>query len=149
MPRRVFAFDEPLDAIEGARDPQDPTDVLGGKGAGLNEMTRIGVPVPPGFTLATSVCREFLAEGALPDGIEGEVLAALRAVEAKVGRRLGAVEAPLLVSVRSGAAVSMPGMMDTILNLGLHASTARRARDDIRPSACVGGASGIARLRTP
>jgi len=95
-------------------------DTLGGKGAGLAEMTNAGVPVPPGFTITTDVCRWYYAhEHRLPDGFADQQRAALDRLEAAMGRRLGDAEDPLLVSVRSGAKFSMPGMMDTILNLGL------------------------------
>jgi pyruvate, orthophosphate dikinase len=97
--------------------------LLGGKGANLAEMTRIGVPVPPGFTITTEACRHYLAKGAYPDGLEREIEDGLRETEAATGRKFGSGEAPLLVSVRSGASVSMPGMMDTILNLGLNDET--------------------------
>ncbi|HYY75738.1 MAG TPA: pyruvate, phosphate dikinase [Gaiellaceae bacterium] len=95
-------------------------ELLGGKGAGLAEMTAIGIPVPAGFTVTTEACREYMRSGAeLPDGLEREIDEHLRALEEETGKRFGDPEDPLLVSVRSGAAVSMPGMMDTILNLGL------------------------------
>ncbi|MCU0659417.1 MAG: pyruvate, phosphate dikinase [Polyangiaceae bacterium] len=94
--------------------------LLGGKGANLAEMARLGIPVPPGFTLTTGVCIDTLRLGALPPGIETEVHEALAHIEAHTGRRFGDAERPLLVSVRSGARASMPGMMDTILNLGLN-----------------------------
>ena len=98
--------------------------LLGGKGANLAEMARLGLPVPPGFTIATAVSTHFLAEdGRYPDGLEEEVEAALAVLEAAVGRRFGGERDPLLVSVRSGARVSMPGMMDTVLNLGLNELT--------------------------
>lgn len=93
--------------------------LLGGKGAGLAEMTRLLIPVPPGFTIGTNVCRYYLEHGTLPSGLENEVAKAIRWLEAQVGRRFNDAENPLLVSVRSGAAISMPGMMDTILNVGL------------------------------
>jgi pyruvate, orthophosphate dikinase len=110
--RYVYDFDEPSD---GGRE------LLGGKGAGLAEMTQLGVPVPAGFTITTDACRDYMANGkALPGGLEQEVDRHLAALEEKSGKRFGAVEDPLLVSVRSGAAISMPGMMDTILNLGLN-----------------------------
>src|SRR5437667_5480467 len=90
-------------------------DLLGGKGANLAEMTNIGLPVPPGFTVTTEVCREYYANNsALPQGTMEEVGAALAAVEKQMDKRLGDVNDPLLVSVRSGAKFSMPGMMDTI-----------------------------------
>ena len=94
-------------------------DVLGGKGAGLAEMTNVGLPVPPGFTIQTEACREFM-RGALSAEVDAEMYAALERLEKLQGQKLGAGENPLLVSVRSGAKFSMPGMMDTILNLGLN-----------------------------
>lgn len=108
-------------------------DLLGGKGAGLAEMTRIGLPVPPGFTVTTEACRAYMATGQVPEGLWQEVRAALARLEERMHRRLGDADDPLLVSVRSGAPVSMPGMMDTILNLGLSARSveglARRTGD--------------------
>jgi pyruvate, orthophosphate dikinase len=95
-------------------------DLLGGKGANLAEMTRLGLPVPPGFTITTEACREYLASGEAPAGLRFQVTLALRRLEDLVGRRLGDVHDPLLVSVRSGARFSMPGMMDTVLNVGLN-----------------------------
>lgn len=97
---------------------------LGGKGAGLHEMTRIGASVPPGFTITTEVCAYYYAHNRqYPKGLEREVAAALKRVEKILGRRFGAGDNPLLVSVRSGARESMPGMMDTVLNLGLNDQT--------------------------
>ncbi|RYZ77085.1 MAG: pyruvate, phosphate dikinase, partial [Proteobacteria bacterium] len=99
-------------------------DILGGKGANLAEMTSLGIPVPPGFTISTEVCVDFYKNGQkLPDSLIAEVEEALRGVEAKIGKKFGDRENPLLVSVRSGARASMPGMMDTILNLGLNDET--------------------------
>ncbi|MFG2302605.1 pyruvate, phosphate dikinase [Actinacidiphila glaucinigra] len=95
-------------------------DLLGGKGAGLAEMTRIGLPVPPGFTITTHACREFLATGAAPPALAAEVVAHLSALEQRMGRRLGDPHDPLLLAVRSGARHSMPGMMETILDIGLN-----------------------------
>jgi pyruvate, orthophosphate dikinase len=92
---------------------------LGGKGAGLAEMTLLSIPVPPGFTISTSVCRYYLERKSLPPGFEEEVTAALSWLEGSVGRKFGDLANPLLTSVRSGAVASMPGMMDTILNVGL------------------------------
>ena len=92
---------------------------LGGKGAGLAEMTLLSIPVPPGFTISTIVCRYYLEHKSLPPGFEQELAAAIRWLEGAVGRALGDPANPLLTSVRSGAVVSMPGMMDTILNVGL------------------------------
>jgi pyruvate,orthophosphate dikinase len=95
-------------------------DTLGGKGAGLAEMTNAGLPVPPGFTISTDVCSIYYKEkGRIPTAIEGEVTANLKKLEKAAGAALGSTTNPLLVSVRSGAKFSMPGMMDTILNLGL------------------------------
>jgi pyruvate,orthophosphate dikinase len=94
-------------------------DVLGGKGAGLAEMTNAGLPVPPGFTIQTEACREYM-RGKLSPKIDEEMLAALAKLEKLQGQKLGTGDNPLLVSVRSGAKFSMPGMMDTILNLGLN-----------------------------
>jgi len=98
----------------------DQKELLGGKGAGLAEMSRLGIPVPPGFTLTTEVCTWFQEHhGSYPPGLEGELDRQLRRLEALTGQRFGDVASPLLVSVRSGAPMSMPGMMDTVLNLGL------------------------------
>ena len=110
--RYVYRFDEPS---SGGRD------LLGGKGIGLAEMTQMGVPVPAGFTITTDACRAYMANGrALPDGLEQEIEQHLGALQERTGKRFGDTSDPLLVSVRSGAAVSMPGMMDSILNLGLN-----------------------------
>jgi pyruvate, orthophosphate dikinase len=95
-------------------------DDLGGKGAGLAEMTNAGLPVPPGFTIQTEACREYMRHGAVSKEVDREMLAALGRLEALQGQKLGKGDNPLLVSVRSGAKFSMPGMMDTILNLGLN-----------------------------
>ena len=112
MPDRlVFDFDEPA---TGGRE------LLGGKGVGLAEMTGMGVPVPAGFTITTDACRAYMASRELPEGLEQEVDDHVRRLEERTGKRFGSHDDPLLVSVRSGAAVSMPGMMDTILNLGLN-----------------------------
>jgi len=95
--------------------------LLGGKGANLHEMTRIGLPVPPGFTITTEVCSYFYDHNrTYPRELESQVAAALAKVEQSVGKKFGDKERPLLVSVRSGARDSMPGMMDTILNLGMN-----------------------------
>ena len=110
MPKFVYDF------TEGNRDLKD---LLGGKGANLAEMTNLGLPVPPGFTITTDACRYYLAEGTVPDGLDDEVTRHLRDLEASMGRKLGDADDPLLVSVRSGAKFSMPGMMDTVLNVGL------------------------------
>src|SRR5882672_9320203 len=99
-------------------------DILGGKGAGLAEMCRAGLPVPPGFTISTEVCNLYFQNGnRTPDDVENQTSAALTKLEREMGRKLGDTTDPLLVSVRSGAKFSMPGMMDTILNLGLNDTT--------------------------
>ena len=95
-------------------------DLLGGKGANLAEMTKLGLPVPPGFTITTEACRAYLKESAVPESLATEVTRALRGVEDQMGRHLGDPSDPLLVSVRSGAKFSMPGMMETVLNIGLN-----------------------------
>src|SRR5450432_3876331 len=95
-------------------------DVLGGKGAGLAEMTNAGLPVPPGFTIQTEACREYMKTGAASKDVDRQMDEALAKLEALQGQKLGTGENPLLVSVRSGSKFSMPGMMDTILNLGLN-----------------------------
>lgn len=98
--------------------------ILGGKGANLAEMTSLGIPVPPGFTISTEICTHFYEEGGkLPEWVRPKVTEAMAKVEAKIGKKFGDVNNPLLVSVRSGARASMPGMMDTILNLGLNDQT--------------------------
>jgi pyruvate,orthophosphate dikinase len=109
--RYVFDFDE---SAEGGKE------LLGGKGAGLAEMTGLGIPVPAGFTITTDACREYSQAKELPAGLEAEIDEHIEALEERTGKRFGDPRDPLLVSVRSGAAVSMPGMMDTILNLGLN-----------------------------
>src|ERR1700745_1474267 len=96
---------------------KDQADLLGGKGANLAEMTKLGLPVPPGFTITTEACRAWLATGAEADGLGEQVTEHLRALEQTMGRPLGDAKDPLLVSVRSGAAISMPGMMETVLNV--------------------------------
>ncbi len=111
MPKYVYRFEE------GNKDQKD---LLGGKGANLAEMNNLGLPVPPGFTITTDACRAYLRDGTVPEEMTVQVTKALREVEANVGRRLGAPEDPLLVSVRSGAKFSMPGMMETVLNVGLN-----------------------------
>lgn len=115
MKKYVYLFDE------GRADMKA---LLGGKGAGLAEMTNLGLPVPPGFTITTEACNEFNArQKEFPPGLEKQIEDALKALEEKVGKRFGDLKNPLLVSVRSGAAISMPGMMDTVLNLGLNDDT--------------------------
>jgi len=105
------------DFSEGNRDLKD---LLGGKGANLAEMTNLGLPVPPGFTITTEACRTYMVDGDLPADLRVEVTMALRRLEDTLGRSLGDFHDPLLVSVRSGAKFSMPGMMETVLNIGLN-----------------------------
>ncbi len=117
MKKRIYEFEE------GSKEMRN---LLGGKGAGLAEMTRIGLPVPSGFTITTEVCNEYYREGGkLPEGLKDEILEYLNRLENKVNKKFGSKDNPLLVSVRSGAPVSMPGMMDTILNLGLNDETVK------------------------
>lgn len=109
-------------------------DLLGGKGANLAEMSNLGLPVPPGFTITTEACRAYLKEGSEPEGLTAEVSEHLAKLEQDMGRKLGDADDPLLVSVRSGAAFSMPGMMETVLNIGLNdasvAGLARQSEDE-------------------
>ena len=116
MQKFVYEF------TEGGKDEKD---LLGGKGANLAEMTRLGLPVPPGFTVTTEACRRYLTDGAVPSELRVQVTRALRALEDRIGRQLGDPEDPLLVSVRSGAKFSMPGMMETVLNVGLNDASVR------------------------
>lgn len=119
MSKWVYSFGE--GEAEGR---QDMKNLLGGKGANLAEMANLGLPVPPGFTITTEVCTYFYDHGRkYPDDLEQQVVAALGKVEQGLGRTFGSTEKPLLVSVRSGARASMPGMMDTVLNLGLNDET--------------------------
>src|SRR5215210_3456229 len=99
---------------------EDMKDLLGGKGANLAEMTNMGLPVPPGFTITTEACLAFLREGGAPPEMLQEAGEHLRTLQDTMGKELGDPEDPMLVSVRSGAKFSMPGMMDTVLNLGLN-----------------------------
>ncbi|MCM3264181.1 pyruvate, phosphate dikinase [Streptomyces thermoviolaceus] len=119
------------DFTEGNKDLKD---LLGGKGANLAEMTRLGLPVPPGFTITTEACKVYLATGEEPAALRDEVSAHLAALEETMGKKLGQPDNPLLVSVRSGAKFSMPGMMDTVLNIGLSDASveglARQAGDE-------------------
>src|SRR5881296_2681364 len=114
LTKHVYAFEEGNASMR---------DLLGGKGAGLAEMTRLGLPVPPGFTITTKACNAYTRTGRFPPGMWKQVEEGLSAVEAKGGRKFGDPANPLLVSVRSGAKLSMPGMMDTVLNLGLTDAT--------------------------
>ena len=105
------------DFAEGNKDLKD---LLGGKGANLAEMTKLGLPVPAGFTITTEACQRYLTSGAQVDGLDDEITEHLHSLEQAMGRRLGDRDDPLLVSVRSGAKFSMPGMMETVLNVGLN-----------------------------
>jgi pyruvate,orthophosphate dikinase len=116
VPKFVYDF------TEGNKDLKD---LLGGKGANLAEMTNLGLPVPPGFTITADACRYYLNDGTTPDGLDAEVSTHLRSLEEGMGRRLGDPADPLLVSVRSGAKFSMPGMMETVLNIGLSDESVR------------------------
>jgi pyruvate,orthophosphate dikinase len=117
----VYEFDEVDQAEKAAGSWEGVRALLGGKGANLAEMTRIGVPVPPGFTVTTQACNAFLEnENTFPDGMWKQVQAAMAATEKKIGKKFGDPKDPLLVSSRSGAKFSMPGMMDTVLNLGMN-----------------------------
>src|SRR3954471_23596433 len=98
---------------------KDLKDLLGGKGANLAEMTNLGLPVPPGFVITTEACKVYLESGDEPQELQHEVSEHLSALEKAMGKQLGQADDPLLVSVRSGAKFSMPGMMDTVLNIGL------------------------------
>jgi pyruvate,orthophosphate dikinase len=118
MPVLVYFFGQ--GRADGSREMKG---VLGSKGANLAEMTNLGVPVPPGFTIACSACLDYLSGGGVPDALREEVTANIRRLEEVSGKRFGDPSNPLLVSVRSGAAVSMPGMMETVLNLGLNDET--------------------------
>ncbi|WP_281247114.1 PEP/pyruvate-binding domain-containing protein, partial [Bowdeniella nasicola] len=111
MPKYVYMFSE---------GDKDQKDLLGGKGANLAEMTNLGLPVPPGFTITTDACREYMGKHKVPEELDVQVTTALREVETQMNRGFGDAENPLLVSVRSGAKFSMPGMMETVLNIGLN-----------------------------
>ena len=126
-----------FDFTEGDKDQKD---LLGGKGANLAEMTKLGLPVPPGFTITTEACREYLALGSEPGELRVQVTMALRHLEDNVGRRLGDRHDPLLVSVRSGAKFSMPGMMETVLNIGLNDASVKGLAEE---SAATSGSPGI------
>ncbi|MEU7909214.1 pyruvate, phosphate dikinase [Actinoplanes sp. NPDC049118] len=125
MSRYVYDF------VEGDKDLKD---LLGGKGANLAEMTRMSLPVPPGFTITTEACREYLRTGSTPAGLFAEVELHLQAVQTRIGKSLGDPDDPLLLSVRSGGKFSMPGMMETILDIGLNdasvAGLARQSADE-------------------
>src|SRR5581483_1915279 len=125
MKKWVYLFNE-IKEIERATGGNwdDVKALVGGKGAGLFDMTRAGVPVPPFFTITTQACNEYQKAGKFPAGMWDQVLSALKQVEKKTGKKFGDPKNPLLVSCRSGAKFSMPGMMDTVLNIGLTDETA-------------------------
>src|SRR3712207_3629515 len=117
--RYVYRFGGGISDGEGG-----DNNLLGGKGANLAEMASIGLPVPPGFTISTEMCARYYAEGqSFPDSLRAEVAQGIAHIEGITGKSFGNASDPLLVSVRSGARVSMPGMMDTVLNLGLNDDT--------------------------
>src|SRR5580692_9399522 len=119
MTKWVYSF-----SAERAEGRGEMKNLLGGKGVNLHDMASLGLPVPPGFTITTEVCTHFYANNRLyPSELKDQVAAALAPVEKAIGARLGDPKNPLLVSVRSGARASMPGMMDTVLNLGLNDQT--------------------------
>ena len=118
----VYLFDEVAEVEKYAGDWEGVRGLLGGKGAGLADMTRAGVPVPPGFTVTTEACNEYRKSDDLPAGLWDQMLAALKVTEKQAGKNFGDPSNPLLVSCRSGAKFSMPGMMNTILNIGLNDS---------------------------
>jgi pyruvate,orthophosphate dikinase len=125
MNKWVYLFDELDQAEQKVGKVWDKVlGLLGGKGANLAEMTRIGVPVPPGFTISTEGCNAYVANEKFPEGLWDQALTAMKAVETHAGKKFGDAENPLLVSCRSGAKFSMPGMMDTVLNIGLNDQTA-------------------------
>src|ERR1700748_2103566 len=120
----VYAFDH-----KHRKAPMQLKDLLGGKGANLAEMTSVlGLPVPPGFTITTEACRAYMDSG-WPEGLSGEMARHVRRLEKAMGKKLGDPADPLLVSVRSGAKFSMPGMMDTVLNLGLNDASVKGLAD--------------------
>lgn len=124
MKKWVYLFDEVTEAETYAGNWENVRALLGGKGSGLAEMTRLGVPVPPGFTVTTEACNSYSASGKFPEGMWEQELVALKEVEEITGKRFGDPTNPLLISCRSGAKFSMPGMMDTVLNIGLSDVTA-------------------------
>ena len=132
--RWVYRFDQLASVEKRCENWDEVKGLLGGKGANLADMTRLGLPVPPGFVVTTAACRAYLAAGALPDDVWDQALEALADLEAATGKRFGDPVNPLLVSCRSGAKFSMPGMMDTVLNIGLNddtaAALARLTRDE-------------------
>ena len=126
MKKWVYLFGEVAAAEKYAGSWEGVRSLLGGKGAGLFDMTRAGVPVPPGFTVTTEACNEFRKTGKMPAGQWNQQLAAMKQVEKATGKKFGDPKNPLLVSCRSGAKFSMPGMMNTILNIRTQLGAALR-----------------------
>ncbi len=118
----VYRFNQVADAEKAVGgDWEEVRGLLGGKGANLGEMSRLGVPVPPGFTITTRACNEYIANGGkFPEGLSDQITEARHAIETDTGKKFGDPNNPLLMSCRSGAKFSMPGMMDTVLNIGLN-----------------------------
>ena len=124
MTQYVYRFGGGVDSDGAPADATEARNLLGGKGANLAEMANIGLPVPPGFTISTEMCTEYMNnDGAYPDSLDAEVAQGVAHIQAVTGKTFGDAADPLLVSVRSGARASMPGMMDTVLNLGLNDDT--------------------------
>ncbi len=121
----VYLFSEVNDAEAYMGDWEGVRSLLGGKGANLGDMTRAGVPVPPGLTVTTEACNAFQVNRSFPEGMWQQVLDALKVVEEETGKKFGDPNNPLLVSCRSGAKFSMPGMMDTVLNIGMNDEVAK------------------------
>ena len=128
MAKVVFSFDD-----KSAKKLKNKKNILGGKGANLGEMGRLGLPVPPGFTITTDVCDLFYKnKKKLPKSVIKNIEAELKNIEKKTKKKFGDLKNPLLVSVRSGARISMPGMMDTILNLGLNDKTVESLKKNLQ-----------------
>ena len=136
--KRVYRFGTDAQGTCVTEGDKSMNFVLGGKGANLAEMSRIGLPVPGGFTITCQTCVEYSGAGNVwPEGALDEIVAAEADLEARCGKKLGDASDPLLVSVRSGAPFSMPGMMDTVLNLGLNDDSVPH-RPDAKPAFCLG-----------
>ena len=120
--KRVYAFGKGADGVNRTEGNKDMKHILGGKGANIAEMANMGLPVPPGYTISCQTCMEYYnsTPPSFPAELFDDIKKYTAELEAKMGKRLGDVNDPLLVSVRSGAPISMPGMMDTVLNLGLN-----------------------------
>ncbi|MGA9596680.1 MAG: PEP/pyruvate-binding domain-containing protein, partial [Acidimicrobiia bacterium] len=129
MTKWVYTFDEVSEAEALVGDWDSVRGLLGGKGANLADMARLGVPVPPGFTITTVACNAYSDAGTVPGGMWDQVAEALATIEAKTGKKFGDPSNPLLVSCRSGAKFSMPGMMDTVLDIGLNHEVAESLVD--------------------